>query len=61
MRPWGVTSWSWAFSAAGERAVGQVVAGRLGHSFLDADALHGAEAVAKVARGKPLTDEERAP
>jgi gluconokinase len=48
-------------SGSGKSTVGAVLAERLGLAFLDADSLHPASNVAKMARGEPLTDEERWP
>jgi len=48
-------------SGAGKTTVGIALAGRLGLPFEDADGLHPAANVAKMASGIPLTDEDRAP
>ncbi|WP_438354618.1 gluconokinase [Microbacterium sp. CJ88] len=48
-------------SAAGKTTVGRGVASALGFSFIDADDLHPAANVAKMASGVPLTDADRAP
>lgn len=48
-------------SGTGKTTVGQEVAARLGHPFLDADDLHSDASVAKMAAGTPLTDEDRWP
>lgn len=48
-------------SGAGKTAVGVQLAGVLGWAFVDADSLHPPENVAKMARGVPLTDRDRAP
>jgi gluconokinase len=45
----------------GKTTVGQAVADALGWHFLDADAFHPPENVAKMAAGTPLTDEDRWP
>jgi gluconokinase len=46
---------------AGKTTVGAALAARLGWRFLDADDYHAEESWAKLARGEPLTDEERQP
>jgi gluconokinase len=46
---------------AGKTTVGAALAARLAWRFLDADDFHSAENWAKLARGEPLTDEERRP
>jgi carbohydrate kinase (thermoresistant glucokinase family) len=46
---------------AGKSTVGAALATRLQLRFVDADTLHSAENIAKMARGTPLTDEERQP
>jgi gluconokinase len=46
-------------SGAGKTTVGSLLATRLGCEFLDADAFHPPENVAKMAAGVPLTDEDR--
>ena len=48
-------------SGAGKTTVGIALAERLGIPFEDADGLHPAANVAKMASGIPLTDEDRAP
>ncbi|WP_458779796.1 gluconokinase [Arthrobacter sp. D3-16] len=48
-------------SGAGKTAVGTVLAARLGASFVDADSLHPAANVQKMAAAIPLTDEDRWP
>ena len=48
-------------SGAGKTTVGIALAERLGLRFEDADALHPAANVAKMAAGTPLTDADRAP
>lgn len=48
-------------AGAGKTTVGRALADRLGRTSLDADALHAPDAVARMARGEGLTDEERAP
>lgn len=48
-------------SGCGKSAVGKAVAERWGARFEDADNWHTPEAVAKMAAGNPLTDEDRAP
>lgn len=48
-------------SAAGKSSVGRALADRLGLQFRDADDLHPAENIAKMASGIPLSDEDRWP
>jgi gluconokinase len=48
-------------AGAGKTTVGERLAAGLGWRFLDADAFHAPESVAKMAAGTPLTDEDRAP
>lgn len=48
-------------SGAGKTTVGRALAARLGWPFLDADDLHPAANVAKMAAGQPLTDADRDP
>ncbi len=48
-------------SAAGKTSVGRAIAERLGLEFRDADDLHPAENVTKMAAGTPLTDADRWP
>jgi gluconokinase len=48
-------------SGCGKTTVGQVLAGWLGWPFTDGDLLHPAANIAKMARGEPLTDEDRTP
>src|SRR3712207_3775606 len=48
-------------SGSGKSTVGWMLARSLGVPFLDADALHPAANVAKMATGTPLTDDDRAP
>jgi gluconokinase len=48
-------------SGAGKSTVGRLVAERLGIDFVDADDLHPATNVEKMATGTPLTDEDRTP
>jgi len=48
-------------SGAGKTTVGRMLAERLGYVFLDADDFHPPANVAKMARGEPLTDEDRGP
>lgn len=48
-------------SAAGKSNVGHALAARLAIAFRDADDLHPAENIAKMASGAPLTDEDRWP
>lgn len=48
-------------SGAGKTTVGELVAGRLGWDFLDADDYHSAEALKKMSSGRPLDDSDRRP
>ncbi|MHC6594455.1 gluconokinase, GntK/IdnK-type [Arthrobacter sp. C152] len=48
-------------SGCGKTTIGDLVARDLGVPFLDGDALHPVENVAKMAAGTPLTDEDRWP
>ncbi|RXZ48608.1 gluconokinase [Agromyces fucosus] len=48
-------------SAAGKSTVGRLLADRLGLPFRDADDLHPASNVAKMAAGAPLDDADRGP
>ncbi|PVE98662.1 gluconate kinase [Microbacterium sp. TPD7012] len=48
-------------AGCGKTTVGRLLAERLGAAFADADGLHSPESVAKMAAGRPLTDEDRYP
>jgi gluconokinase len=48
-------------SGCGKTTVGRVLAGWLDWPFTDGDLLHPAANIAKMARGEPLTDEDRMP
>lgn len=48
-------------SGAGKTTVGYMLAEALGWRFLDADDLHPESNLAKMAKGVPLTDEDRMP
>ncbi|MEZ5559743.1 MAG: gluconokinase [Pseudomonadales bacterium] len=48
-------------SGAGKTTIGRLLARRLGRAFLDADDFHPAANVEKMARGEPLTDDDRGP
>lgn len=48
-------------SGSGKTTVGAALAERLGVLFLDGDSLHPPGNVAKMARGEPLTDDDRWP
>lgn len=47
-------------AGSGKTTVGRALAGRLGWRFYDADDFHPPENVAKMSRGVPLTDDDRA-
>jgi carbohydrate kinase (thermoresistant glucokinase family) len=48
-------------SGSGKTTLGVTLATRTGWPFLDADELHSAQAVARMAAGIPLTDADRGP
>ncbi|MDE0347158.1 MAG: gluconokinase [Boseongicola sp.] len=48
-------------SGCGKSSVGAAVAKELGISYIDGDDLHPPENIAKMSRGMPLTDADRAP
>ncbi len=48
-------------SGCGKSTIGQMLADRLGVTYLEGDELHPAENVAKMSAGTPLTDADRAP
>ena len=48
-------------SGCGKSSVGAAVAERLGIGYIDGDNLHPPENIAKMSRGEPLTDADRAP
>jgi gluconokinase len=48
-------------AGVGKTTIGLRLAAELGWRFLDADAFHSPESVAKMASGTPLTEEDRAP
>ena len=48
-------------SGSGKTTVGRLLADRLGATFIEGDAYHPAANVAKMERGEPLTDADRAP
>jgi gluconokinase len=48
-------------AGCGKTTVGAILAGRLGWSFEEGDALHPQANVDKMSAGHPLTDEDRAP
>lgn len=48
-------------SGCGKSSMGEALAHRLGLPFVEGDALHPPENVAKMSKGTPLTDEDRWP
>src|SRR3954471_20053582 len=48
-------------SGSGKTTVGQVLAGQLGWTFIDADDYHPAANIEKMRRGIPLNDDDRRP
>ena len=48
-------------TGSGKTTVGSALAARLGARFVDADQLHPTENIEKMARGLPLTDDDRGP
>jgi gluconokinase len=48
-------------SGCGKSSVGAAVAAAIGAGFIDGDDLHPDDNIAKMARGEPLTDADRAP
>lgn len=48
-------------AGAGKTTIGQRLAAELGWEFLDGDDLHPSGNIAKMRRGEPLTDADRAP
>ena len=48
-------------TGSGKTSVGRLLAQQLGWEFADADDFHPSANVEKIARGIPLTDEDRAP
>ncbi|MEQ3660410.1 MAG: gluconokinase, GntK/IdnK-type [Glaciecola sp.] len=48
-------------SGAGKSALGQALAEKLGAVFIEGDALHAKEAIAKMAEGVALSEDDRAP
>ena len=48
-------------AGCGKTSVGEALAARTGMGFIDSDALHSAESIAKMSRGVPLDDADRIP
>jgi len=48
-------------TGSGKTTIGELLAHRLGWDFADADGFHLPASIAKMSRGIPLTDEDRAP
>jgi gluconokinase len=48
-------------SGSGKTTIGRLLAQRLNYAFRDADDFHPPENIAKMSRGEPLTDDDRAP
>lgn len=48
-------------AGCGKSSVGQALAARLGAVYLEGDAFHSPGAIAKMSRGEPLSDSDRAP
>ncbi len=48
-------------AGSGKSTVGSMLAGRLGVPFVEADDLHSPDAIARMAAGHPLTEEDRDP
>jgi gluconokinase len=48
-------------AGSGKTTVGELLAGKLGWDFYDADRFHPKENIEKMSRGIPLTDEDRLP
>jgi len=48
-------------SGSGKTTVGRLLARTLRLPFIEGDALHPAQNIAKMSRGEPLTDQDRAP
>jgi gluconokinase len=48
-------------SGSGKTSVGKALAAKLGWDFFDADDFHPPDNITKMARGLPLTDDDRAP
>lgn len=48
-------------SGCGKSSIGEMLADKLGGAFIEGDALHPAENIAKMSAGTPLTDADRFP
>jgi gluconokinase len=48
-------------SGSGKTSVGKALAAKLGWDFFDADDFHPPDNITKMARGLPLSDDDRAP
>lgn len=60
-RPTGLAIVTMGVSGCGKSTLGALLARRLGCAFLEGDAFHDDEAIAKMRGGSPLTDDDRWP
>jgi gluconokinase len=61
VKPAGRVVYVMGVAGSGKTTIGALLAGRIGGAFVDADDLHPAANVAKMARGEALDDADRAP